>query len=76
MLSDESHENSSKKKKHKPSYRRKIRWEFFGLPAAEPAKPSIEAIRIELSSLAASRLAREPLRKTRPSSKPSARKRT
>ena len=60
MLSDGFKEDNSGKKKHKP-YRRKIRWEIFGLPAPEPTKPSIETIRSQVSSLAATRLAREPI---------------
>lgn len=51
--------NNLTKKKHKPSYRPKIRWEFFGLPNSEPTKPSIDVIRSEVSTLAATRLVRE-----------------
>jgi hypothetical protein len=76
MLSHGFNGNNAGKKRYKPSYRLKIRWETFGLPASEPTKPSIEAIRSEVSSLAATRLAREPVAKPGPSSKPSRRKRT
>ena len=53
--------NKSAKKKYKRSYRPKIRWELFGLPNIEPTKPSIEVIRSEVSTLAVTRLAREPI---------------
>ena len=55
-----SHGVNSGKRKHKPSYRPKIRWEFFGLPNSEAMKPSIEVIRREVSTLAVARLARRP----------------
>ncbi len=77
MLSHGFKGNNSGKKKHKPSYRPKIRWEFFGLQNPEPTKPSIEVIRREVSTLAVTRLAREP--KSHPKQntalKPSLRKR-
>ena len=78
MLSHGFKGSNSGKKKHKPSYRRKIRWEFFGLPNSEPTKPSIEVIRSEVSTLAVTRLAREPIPqpKEKPTSKPSRRKRS
>ena len=77
MLSDGSKRNDSTKKKYKRSCRPKIRWELFGLPNCEPAKPSIEAIRSEVSALAVMRLAREPIREANNSrtTKPSLRKR-
>lgn len=61
--------NQSGKKKSKPSYRPKIRWELFGLPNSEPPEPSIEAIRSEVATLAVMRLAREPIHE--PKRKPS-----
>jgi hypothetical protein len=78
MLSHGFKGNNSGKKKHKPSYRRKIRWEFFGLPNSEPTKPSIEAIRSEVSTLAVTRLAREPIPepKQKPAPKLAVRKRS
>lgn len=73
MLSHGLKGNNSGKKKHKPSYRPKIRWELFGLPNSEPTKPSIEAIRSEVSTLAVTGLARKPIPepKKKPGSKPS-----
>jgi hypothetical protein len=78
MLSDGSKPNDSAKKKHKRSYRPKIRWELFGLPNGEPTKPTIEAIRSEVSTLAVTRFAREPIAepKKKPASKPPLRKRS
>ena len=78
MLSGGRKSNNSGKRKHKPSYRLKIRWELFGLPNSEPVKPSIEAIRSEVSTLAGTRLAREhiPEPKKKPRSNPSRRKQT
>ena len=78
MLSHGFKGNSSAKKRHKPSYRPKIRWELFGLPNAEPKTTSIEAIRSEVSTLAVMRLARDPVPapKMKPMSKPSQRKRS
>jgi len=66
----------SGKKRHKPSYRPKIRWELFGLPNSEPTKPSIEAIRSKVSTLAVTGLARSPVSepKKNPKSKPSVQK--
>lgn len=76
MLSHGFKGDNSGKKKHKPSYRLKIRWELFGLPNSEPTKPSIEAIRSEVSTLAVTGLARKPASepKSNPRSKPSVRK--
>jgi hypothetical protein len=78
MLSRGIKGNNSAKKRHKPSYRPKIRWELFGLPNSEPAKPSIEVIRSAVSTLAVTRLAREPIPapKHKPTAKPSVRKRS
>ena len=77
MLSHGFKGNNSGKKKHKPSYRPKIRWEFFGLPNSEPTKPTIEVIRREVSTLAVTRLAREPKSQSKQNAalKPSLRKR-
>lgn len=77
MLSHGFKGNNSGKKKHKPSYRPKIRWEFFGLQNSEPTKPSIEVIRREVSTLAVTRLAREPKSQPKRNAalKPSLRKR-
>ena len=76
MLSHGFKGNNSGKKKHKPSYRPKIRWELFGLPNSEPTELSIEAIRSEVSMLAVTGLARERISepKKKPKSKPSIRK--
>jgi|SwirhirootsSR3_FD_contig_31_25012924_length_343_multi_2_in_0_out_0_2 hypothetical protein len=78
MLSRGTKGNNSAKKKHKPSYRPKIRWELFGLPNSEPRTPTIEVIRSEVSTLAVARLAREPIPqpKSKPALKPSMRKRS
>ena len=77
MLSDAFKRNDSAKRKHKRSYRMKIRWELFGLPNSQPTSPSIEAIRSAVSTLAVSRFAREPVpaSKKNQTSKPSIRKR-
>ena len=76
MLSHGFKGENAGKKKHKPSYRPKIRWELFGLPNSEPSKPSIEAIRSEVSTLAVTGLARKPVPepKKNPKSTPSVQK--
>ena len=61
MLPDASKRNDSTKRRHKRSYRPKIRWELFGLPNSESISPSIETIRSAVSALAVTRFAREPI---------------
>jgi hypothetical protein len=64
--------NNVAKRKHRPTYRPKIRWELFGIANPEPTEPSMETIRSTVSSLAVMRLAREPI----PESSASGKKRT
>ena len=52
---------NSAKKKYRPTSRPKIRWELLGLGHPEHTKPSIETIRSAVSTLAVTRLAREPI---------------
>jgi hypothetical protein len=52
---------NSAKKKYRPTSRPKIRWELLGLDHPEHTKPSIETIRSAVSTLAVTRLAREPI---------------
>ena len=49
------------KRKHRPTYRPKIRWELFGIANPQPTETSMETIRSTVSSLAVMRLAREPV---------------
>lgn len=62
MVLDGFKRNNSAKKKYRPTYRLKIRWELLGLGQPEYTKPSIETIRSAVSTLAVTRrLAREPI---------------
>ena len=63
---------TSGKKRHKASYRPKIRWELFGLPNSEPAEPSMETIRSQVSTLAVMGLARKPI--PQPTKKPTSKR--
>lgn len=80
MVSHAFKRNNTAKKKHRPAYRPKIRWELFGIANSEPAELPIETIRSAVSELAVMRLAREPIsgpsmiKKKKTSSKSSMRK--
>ncbi len=80
MVSHGFKRNNAAKKKYRPTYRLKIRWELLGLGQPEHTKPSIETIRSAVSTLAVTRLVREPIRepsgKKKTSSASSVRKRS
>jgi hypothetical protein len=61
MVSHAFKRNNTAKKKRRPAYRPKIRWELFGLANSEPTELPIETIRSAVSALAGMRLAREPV---------------